>query len=81
LFQEINDAWYLIGITTSTDDRGSTDFGIDSSVSAQRGDRDYFARIFSYDEQITALVPEPSTVSLLVLSGVTAAVFALRRRR
>ena len=81
LFQEINDAWYLIGITTSTDDGGSTDFGIDSSESAQRGDRDFFARISSYDEQITALVPEPSTVSLLALSAAAAAVFAFRRRR
>jgi hypothetical protein len=81
LFQEINNVWYLIGITTSTDDGGSTDFGIDSSASAERGDRDYFARISSYDEQITALVPEPSIVSLLALSGAAAAVFAFRRRR
>jgi hypothetical protein len=81
LFQEINSVWYLIGITTSTDDGGSTDFGIDSVALAERGDRDYFARISSYDEQITALVPEPSTVALLALSGAAAAVFAFRRRR
>ena len=81
LFQEINNVWYLIGITTATDDGGSTDFGIDSSVSAQRGDRDFFARISSYDEQITALVPEPSTVSLLAMSGAVAIALALRRRR
>lgn len=80
LFQEIDSTWYLIGITTSTDDGGSTDFGIDSSLSAQRGDRDFFARISSYDEQITALVPEPSIVSLLALSA-AAAMFSLRRRR
>ena len=81
LFQEINNVWYLIGITTSTDDGGSTDFGVDSVESAERGDRDFFARISSYDEQITALVPEPSTASLLVISGVAAAAFALHRRR
>ena len=80
LFQEIDSTWYLIGITTSTEDGGSTDFGIDSSASAERGDADYFARISSYDEQITALVPEPSTVSLLALSAAAAAVFSLRRR-
>lgn len=81
LFQEINNVWYLIGLTTSTEDGGSTDFGLDSTTLAGRGDADYYARISSYDEQIAALVPEPSTVSLLALSGATAAVLAIRRRR
>lgn len=81
LFQEIGNVWYLIGLTTSTDDGGSTDFGIDDLTSPERGDRDYFARISSYEEQITALVPEPSTISLLVVAGAAAAVFAFRRRR
>jgi hypothetical protein len=81
LFQQIGNQWYLVGITAATEDGGSTDFGIDSTNPAGRGDADYFARISSYDEQITALVPEPSTVSLLVLSGVAAAAVTLRRRR
>jgi len=81
LFQEIADTWYLIGITTSTDDGGSTDFGIDDITSPERGDRDYFARISSYHEEITALVPEPSTISLLAMAGAALAAITLRRRR
>ena len=81
LFQEINNVWYLIGLTTSTEDRDSTDFGIDSPSLAGRGDADFFARISSYDEQITALIPEPSPLSLLALSGAAAAAMAVRRRR
>jgi hypothetical protein len=81
LFQEIADTWYLIGITTSTDDGGSTDFGIDDITSPERGDRDYFARISSYHEEITALVPEPSTISLLAVAGAALAMTALRRGR
>jgi hypothetical protein len=81
LFQEITDTWYLIGITTSTDDGGSTDFGIDEITSPERGDRDYFARISSYHEEITALVPEPSTISFLAMAGAALAALTLRRRR
>jgi hypothetical protein len=57
---------------------GSTTYGLDASGS---GHANYFARISSYDEQITALVPEPSTLSLLALAGVAAAAVAIRRRR
>jgi hypothetical protein len=81
LFQEIASTWYLIGITTSTEDGGSTDFGIDSPSAPERGDADYFARISSYHKQVTALVPEPSTISLLALSAGALAAFVLRPRR
>ncbi len=81
LFQEIGGNWYLIGITTTTEDVGSTDFGNDSASGAGRGDADYFARISSYDEQITALVPEPSTISLLALATGALAVALCRRHR
>jgi hypothetical protein len=80
LFQQIDSQWYLVGLTTAVQSQtaSSTTFGLDSSGS---GDANYFARISSYDEQITALVPEPSTVTLLALSGAAAVVFAFRRRR
>jgi len=81
LFQQIDGIWYLIGITVSTDTGGSTDFGIDLIDSPERGDRDYFARVSSYEQEITALIPEPSTISFLVLSGAALTAFALRRRR
>lgn len=80
LFQEITNSWYLIGIATSTEDVGSTDYGVDSSTAAGRGDADYFARISSYHDEITALVPEPSSFSLLVFASAALAVFTLRRR-
>jgi hypothetical protein len=81
LFQEITNTWYLIGITTSTEDGGSTDYGIDSATASNRGDADVFARVSSYDTQITALVPEPATVSLLGLAAVTFVFMAARGRR
>ena len=79
LFQQIDSQWYLVGLTTAVQSQtaSSTTFGLDSSGG---GDANYFVRISSYDEQITALVPEPSTVSLLALAGAAAAVLALRRR-
>ena len=78
LFQEIGGDWYLIGLTTAVQSNGTTTYGADSSGG---GDANYFARISTYDEQITALVPEPSTLSLLALSGAAAAAMAIRRRR
>lgn len=80
LFQEIEGEWYLIGLTTAVQRQtaDSTTFGLDS---AGGGDTNYFARISSYDEQITALVPEPSTISLLALAGTAISAIALRRRR
>jgi hypothetical protein len=81
LFQEITNTWYLIGITTSTEDGGSTDYGIDSATASNRGDADVFARVSSYDTQITALVPEPASVSLLGLAAVTFVLIAARGRR
>lgn len=78
LFQEINGEWYLIGLTTAVSANGSTTFGLDS---VGGGDANYFARISSYEEEITALVPEPSTVSLVALAGTALGALALRRRR
>lgn len=81
LFQKISNDWYLIGITTFTEDLDSTDFSVDSTSATNRGDFDYFARISSYDEQITALIPEPSTISLLALAAGTTVLAVWNRRR
>lgn len=78
LFQQIGSEWYLIGLTTAVAKNGSTTFDLDS---AGGGDANYFARISTYEEEITALVPEPSTLSLLAMAGTALAAIKLRRRR
>ena len=80
LFQQIGNEWYLIGLTTAVQRQtaNSTTFGLDSTGG---GDANYFARISSYHEEITALVPEPSTLSLLTMAGAALAAIALRRHR
>lgn len=78
LFQEVGGEWYLIGLTTAVQKTGSTTFDRDAPGG---GDANYFARISTYDQQITALVPEPSTFALLVMAGTGLAAVALRRRR
>ena len=78
LFQQIGSEWYLIGLTTAVAKKDSTTFDLDS---AGGGDANYFARISTYDEEITALVPEPSTLSLLAMAGTALAAITLRRRR
>lgn len=80
LFQEIGGDWYLIGITTSTDTKDAAIYGNDAT-SGSHGDFDYFARISSYDQQIIALIPEPSTVSLLASACGTLAWALLRRHQ
>ncbi len=65
LFQNIGGDWYLIGLTTAVETNGTSNYGNDSSSG---GDANYFARISTYDQQITALIPEPSIVSLLALA-------------
>lgn len=78
LFQYIDGEWFLIGLTTAVDTGGTSEYGDDSSGG---GDANYFARISSYEGEITALVPEPSTVSLLVsVCGIAGAAAFLRRR-
>ena len=76
LFQQILGTWYLIGLTTGVDTYGTSTFGNDQPIDPN-GDANYFARISSYDTQINALIPEPS--SLLLTSP--ALLLLLRRRR
>lgn len=78
LFQQIGGQWYLIGLTTAVETNGSSTYGDDDSTG---GDLTYYARISSYEQDITALVPEPSSISLLAMAGAAMASIALRRRR
>lgn len=79
LFQEIGGDWYLIGLTTSTDGNNAAVYGNDAT-SGSHGDFDYFARISSYEQQIAALIPEPSTYALLALGTAAVGLAFLRRR-
>ena len=76
LFQLIESQWYLIGIATSVETNGSSNFA-DDNLDVSGGDANYFVRIGSYDGEILSLVPEPSTAVMLL----GASLFALRRRR
>ena len=78
LFQEIGGDWYLIGLTTSTDGNNAAVYGNDAT-SGSHGDFDYFARISSYEQQIAALIPEPSTYALLALGTAAVGLAFLRR--
>jgi len=82
LFQQIAGEWYLIGLTTAVEGPGSSVYGDDATSGAGRGDANFFARISTYEQDITALVPEPGTISLLALAtAAMLAVAACRRRR
>ena len=81
LFQKIGSNWYLIGLTTAVEGGGSSVYGNDTASGSGRGTANYFVRVSGYDEQVTALIPEPSTVSLLALAGATLAWTLIRRHR
>lgn len=78
LFQQIGGNWYLIGIGTAVENFGSTEFGDDNATG---GDANYFARVSSYHDQITALVPEPSTAPLALTAAALLAGWQLLKRR
>ncbi len=80
LFQDIGGTWYLIGLT---DAAGSVAPNISTygSDGPGGGDSNIYGRVSTYETQITALVPEPSTVSLLALTAAALAGVAFRRRR
>lgn len=79
LFQELGDQWYLIGLTTAVQKGGSTTFGLDAPSG---GDANYFARISSYEEGIIAIVPEPNSSPLLIMTALGAVVvFFVRELR
>ncbi len=88
MFQLIDSAWYLTGITSVIfqQNANSITFGNDvpavigagsAAIPPDAGDPNLFVQISSYSTQINTLVPEPSH-SLLALSSL---VLLLRRRR
>jgi hypothetical protein len=80
LFQVIAGQWQLIGLTTGVDQTGTSSFGNDKTVSP-RGDGNYFVRISTYESQIVALIPEPSTSAILAFSAAFLCFFIQIRRR
>lgn len=77
LFQESDGQWRLIGITTAVQTSGSTTFGADA---VGGGDGNYFVRVASYEQDIMAIVPEPTTASLLVAGMLAIAILTKRHR-
>lgn len=76
LFQNLGGIWYLIGLTTSVDTAGTSNFGNDQ-LANPNGDLNYFVRIGSYQADIVDLIPEPSGCGLL--AGMVFVVLARRR--
>lgn len=72
LFQWIDNEWKLSGIGHGVSTSNSSSY-------APTPDGSYYGRVANYASAIYAIIPEPSTGTLLVLSGVAAALF--RRRR
>ena len=79
LFQVIASQWQLIGLTTGVDVAGTSLFGNDKTVSPH-GDGNYFVRISTYESQIVALIPEPTTPAILAFSAALL-FFSVRFRR
>ncbi|MCP5546890.1 MAG: hypothetical protein H7A50_05895 [Akkermansiaceae bacterium] len=57
LFQNIAGTWYLIGLATTVETGGTSNFGNDQTANPN-GDANYFVRVGNYDEAILAVVPE-----------------------
>ncbi|MBC7980384.1 MAG: hypothetical protein H7Y36_07465 [Armatimonadetes bacterium] len=88
LFQNIGGTWFLTGITSviTIQNPSSATYGNDTPgtyngsgflVAPGTGDLNIFVKVSSYTTQIAAIVPEPGTALLSLLS----IPFALRRRR
>jgi hypothetical protein len=80
-FQNISGTWYLIGVNTAVEVGGVTTFGPDViPPGSPRGNINVFARVSTYDTQIMALVPEPSTLAFGVTGAAFSVLFLWRRK-
>lgn len=89
LFQLIDGTWYLTGIASLilSQDQGNVTYGNDtqwfgddaSSLSRVpgTGDPNYYVQISSYESDIAAIIPEPSSAILIL----TSSLLLFRRRR
>lgn len=80
LFQEIDNIWYLIGVTTAVQTADFSIYGDDKVAGAGRGDANYYARISAYQADIVAVIPEPATLPLLALAATILGLTIHRRR-
>lgn len=86
LFQFIDGAWHLSGISIAVgaQEENHSTFGAPIMTgqiqTGHTGDENYFARMATYSDSINAIIPEPSTWSLLIGVGIFGSVL-LRRRR
>lgn len=77
MFQFINGQWYLVGINIGVSASNVSTFG-------EPGDMNFAVRISPYYDEILAnmeVIPEPSTVALLLTVALGGACFALKRRK
>jgi len=68
VFQQIGGEWYLVGITTAVTQNGVSIFGDDSMADGVNAN--YSVRLSTYSGEITALVPEPMSIGLLLCAGI-----------
>lgn len=83
-FQEINGSIVLSGIGGAVEEQteGSATFGEDPSPNpfASSGDRNFLVQISAYEQDILAIVPEPSYFGLGISFIVAASAVGMRRR-
>lgn len=79
LFQYLDGAWQLIGVTAAVEGDGTSFFGDDAVSGAGKGDGNYFASVSAYRSDILALIPEPTTS--ILLSGTMLLILKRRRKR
>lgn len=78
MFQQISGEWYMIGLATRVEVANVSTFGDDNIASLDRGDVNFFIRMGTYEDDIMAIVPEPSTT---VVTGLFAVLALMRRQR
>lgn len=81
LFQLDGGVWKLAGIAAAVSVNGSSFYDRDLSSAGNQSDATYYVSIPAYYDRILAVIPEPSTASLLAAAWLTWALTLGRRSR
>ncbi|MFZ4599474.1 MAG: PEP-CTERM sorting domain-containing protein [Terrimicrobiaceae bacterium] len=80
MFQSISGSWMLIGVGSGVEQLGTTIFGNDR-LTGTNGDFNYHVSISSYRTQILGIIPEPTSISLLLATAGCGLLILRRSRR